>query len=1000
MLPLNPRLLLWIFVASGFAGLVYQSIWTQYLGLILGHSAYAQVLVLALFMGGMALGAWLVSRKSEWLKKPLMLYALIELIIGIFGVGFHGYYRIVSDWSYTSFFPMLSSGLLLEVGRWVVAGALIFPQCVLLGATFPLMSAGYIRCRPDASGRILAGLYFSNSLGAAIGALTATYVLLPALGLPGTVLTAGVINVFVAIAVWPFAKLEQPQFVAKDEFSESAATAPAFILWAAAITGASSFIYEIVWVRMLSMVLGSTIHAFELMLAAFIAGIAFGGLWLSGRADRLRSPQTTASWAQIAKGAAALSTLFLYNYSFEWVAWLLQILNRSADSGYTVYNIASAAISMVIMFPAAFFAGMTLPLFTLILLRRGMGEKAIGKVYAVNTLGAIIGVVIAIYWCIPFLGLRISLWGAAATDILLGLALLATVQRASLGSKVRKYRNAIFASSLVVLMVSVMASQFDTSLMSSGVFRYGSTNNRDREVVYYKDGRTASVSLLKFPERKIQVIATNGKPDAGIGFDGKIASDEMTMVSAAVLPMLYKPDVKSIGIIGFGSGMSTHFALGNPGVESVDTIEIEPAMVEAARFFGGKVERAYNDPRSHIIIDDAKSYFSTTRKKYDVIMSEPSNPWVSGVATLFTEEFYRFIPQHLNEDGLFVQWVQLYEITPELITSVAKSLLPHFADVHLFQGDESDLIIVASPHRQLPRLEKLAIPKEWPAAFRQELALRGVRTDKDISAIYVGNKAMLQGFVDLHFTVPSNSDFFPILQLEAPKARFKMSRVEFFTDIKTASWAVFEAMTGVEAMPLDYSIPTEINSSFLTFLSKAQGVKARLLEESPPKQVKEELSFWEMLLVDDFREAGKECRFNEGDNDKNLRGLTYLVRQTGPYFRAEDLQGLWVKPAWISCAVKNPLMKDYLGFIEASALRKHEEILALGEKLLDNEAVFENKDAVGYILGSMELATYVLGVSEKALDLEKTYRDRVSPNPIRLFITQMAMNKENEKQGH
>jgi predicted membrane-bound spermidine synthase len=994
--------LLWIFIASGFAGLIYQSIWAQYLGLILGHSAYAQVLVLALFMGGMALGAWLVSCRSELLQKPLMLYAAIEFVIGIFGIGFHTYYTGVSAWSYGSFFPMLSSGLPLEIGRWGIASALIFPQCVLLGATFPLMSAGYIRWRPDASGRGLAGLYFTNSIGAAVGVLASTYVFLPMVGLPGTVLTAGIINVLVAILIYPLAKLEQPRIIVQKKLVENAEekAAPNFILWAAAITGATSFVYEIVWIRMLSMALGSTIHAFELMLAAFIAGIAFGGWWLRGRADKLLSSQRAAGWAQILKGAAALITLFIYNVSFYWVAWILQVLNRNVDSAYSLYNFTSAAISMAVMFPAAFFAGMTLPLFTLTLLRKNIGEKAIGRVYAVNTLGAIVGVVLTIYWLIPLLGLRLSLWSAAAVDVVLGLALLGVVWREK-KSGIRKI--AFVAIGCVsVLLFSVFATKFNLALMSSGVFRHGLLNSDENTVIYHEDGRTATVAINSLMRGKVLNIVTNGKPDASIGMEDQIALDEMTMVSAAVVPMLYRPDAKSVGIIGFGSGMSTHFVLGNPDVREVDTVEIEPAMIRAARHFGDKVERAYTDKRSYIIIDDAKSYFSTNRKKYDIIMSEPSNPWISGVAALFSEEFYQFVPEHLTEDGLFVQWIQLYEITPELVASVAKALLPYFSDIHLFQGDESDLIIVASPKQMLPKVGELAFPEIWPQAFRQEMALRGLQEDTDISTLYLGDKEILEAFVGMFPSVPSNSDYFPILQLEAPKARFKALGTTFFADVKNANWPLLEVLTRLDTPPLDYTgKPDKLRSGYLMARMKAKEIRKRLLDEPATKENKlEVLTFLEKLLVDHLKTLEKNCHFNESDS-KGINTLTQMARYTIPFLRVEDLDDLWINPTWMSCKLRDATIKEYLDFIAASAKRDYRNVLALGNGLLKNENFHTDKDIMGYILGGTELAAFALGDMAKVMELENLHAKNANPDNVRLMLVSAARNRQkaNERES-
>jgi len=195
-----------LFAISGFAGLIYESIWTQYLGLFLGHAAYAQSFVLVLFMGGMALGAWLASRRTERLARPLAVYAAIELLIGVLGVAFDPLYRMLTEAAYSHLFPLLGAGAGIDLTRYFIAALLIGAQCVLLGSTFPLMSAGYLRLVPTSGGRVLAGLYFSNSFGAALGALIATFLLLPLVGLPGAIMTGGSLSIVVALAVWPMGR--------------------------------------------------------------------------------------------------------------------------------------------------------------------------------------------------------------------------------------------------------------------------------------------------------------------------------------------------------------------------------------------------------------------------------------------------------------------------------------------------------------------------------------------------------------------------------------------------------------------------------------------------------------------------------------------------------------------------------------------------------------------------------------------------------------------------
>lgn len=234
------------------------------------------------------------------------------------------------------------------------------------------------------------------------------------------------INFRLALLVYPFSRREESEHGSAPPATSTAAPVlppPILILLVAGLTGAASFVYEITWIRVLSLALETTIQAFELMLAAFILGIAMGGLWLKNRADQLGSPLLTAGWVQVWMAIAALASMFVYANSFEWVGWLMRVINRSAE-GYGLFNLASAIIALLVMFPAAFFAGMTLPLLTLALLRQGHGGKAISQAYAFNTVGAIVGVLATVHLLIPLLGLKYALLTAPVVDIGLGLALL------------------------------------------------------------------------------------------------------------------------------------------------------------------------------------------------------------------------------------------------------------------------------------------------------------------------------------------------------------------------------------------------------------------------------------------------------------------------------------------------------------------------------------------------------------------------------------------------
>lgn len=984
-------LLLWVFVLSGFSGLIYQSIWTQYLGLFLGHSSYAQSLVLLLFMGGMAAGAWLVSRRSVSLKRPLLAYAVIELVIGLLGLVFDPLFQGVTQWAYTSVFPAMGGSGVNWV-RWGMATLLVLPQCVLLGATFPLMSAGFMRLQPHAEGRVLAGLYFSNSIGAAVGALASTYLLLPWVGLPGTILSAGLLNILIAIAVYPLSKTERESAIVETPASVDGGRGPLFILIVAGLTGASSFVYEITWVRMLSLALGTTIHAFELMLASFIAGIAFGGLWLRSRADRLASPLAMAGWVQVWMGLAALASMFVYANSFEWVGWLMRVIVHSAD-GYGLYNVASGVISLLVMFPAAFFAGMTLPLLTLALLRQGQGEKAIGQVYAFNTLGAIVGVLLTVHVLLPLLGLKLALATAAGVDLLLGVVLLRRYSPPS-DAPVPAFSKALVLSA-VGLVGALLFVRFDPLMLTSSVYRHGRVSlAQDAKMLYLKDGKTATVAVYEVPARDgtegtVRSIATNGKVDAGMTstFAQTPAADESTMVMLAAVPMAMKDHYDRIGVIGFGSGMTTHTLMGSGRIGRVDTVEIEPAMVEGARQFGGRVQRAFADPRSHIVIDDAKSYFSSSPAHYDLIISEPSNPWMGGTASLFSKEFYAFVPRQLNEDGLFVQWLQLYEIDAELVSSVLNGMLANFNDVHAYLANESDLVLVASPRGKVPRLEGRVFADPL---LKADLARVGVHGLRDMQDSFVMDKRALSAYA-AQYPSRANSDFFPLLQLKAPESRFRGASVVEFGAFATAPWPVArylghvparsgEPVGKVDGLPLDLVRKTQA----------AQELRAVLLGNA--NSGKAAANAGERLNAEVLRSRGMSCTL-DGDPENSASLIASVAMETVPYLDSGSQSELWARPSWASCVPNDPLVRDVLAVVGGASQDQHEAVIEAGTRILEGpqaKTVFANPLVSYYVVGAMQYAAFVSNRPDLSRQMRERYDPQLQPlvrnsSPLRIL---------------
>ncbi|GHT90080.1 hypothetical protein FACS1894101_2040 [Betaproteobacteria bacterium] len=975
------RILLTIFVLSGFAGLIYQSVWSQYLGLTLGHAAYAQTLVLSIFMGGMAVGAWFISRRTMGWKKLVKGYALVELLIGVVGLLFQSVFQTYTQVSQESILPLLDNATLAHAYQWITAALLILPQSLLLGATFPLLSAGYLRVSPQQDGEILGGLYFTNSLGAALGALAATFLLLPALGLPGTVMTAGGLNIVVGVAAWLVSAWMQ-EGRQPESAGQSAAVSPVanhnppqteairklsrIMLAATALSGATSFVYELGWVRMLNQALGSSIHSFELMLTAFILGLAFGGLWIRRRSRNISDPICYVGYAQVLMGVAALLSIPVFAQSFHWVGWMMEGLAKT-DNGYTLFELGTAIISLSVMFPAAFFAGMTLPLFTMALLRAGADERAIGRIYAANTLGSILGVIIMVHVLIPVMGVKLGLMLAAMTDVLLGLYLLRILSPA----RATPGLITAVASMFVALGISVQLGQLDPNVQASGVFRTGKVRlHEDVTVPFLKDGKTATVAIRSLGDSLS--IVTNGKSDAVMTpINRPPAVDEITMLMLGAMPLIAHPAPKEIALIGWGSGLSTHTVLGSSVPQNVDTIEIEQVMYDAAKLFGQRVERAYHDPRSHVRIDDARTFFSTGGRQYDAIVSEPSNPWVSGVANLFTVEFYQFLKKHLKEDGVLVQWLHVYEISDSLVATMLSALVSEFPNAEIYAINDGDLLILA------PKTELVRPFSDTPwreAGLAAELRRVGLGNMDEITLRRIGGGEVIRQYARL-FDAPIHSDYYPNVSLNAPRDRFQNQTASFLSSLVSNGLPVLDI--------LDCRVPSGAKSqnagvplsTFSTRRFQALQVTEAIRQGRVGVELKRNMALNTQAIGYALTTVQQTVSLDTPAQIQDWSAaLSVLAENSIGALPAEDLQDIWKPaPAWLPAKVsRTPLAAALLRGYAAAAARdvaamqkEAEAVLAMPEA--DNLAP-ETRE---HLLVIAMLGALGKGDSQKAIAIDQ-----------------------------
>jgi spermidine synthase len=365
----------------------------------------------------------------------------------------------------------------------------------------------------------------------------------------------------------------------------------------------------------------------------------------------------------------------------------------------------------------------------------------------------------------------------ALLDMAVGVVLLFSLARSSAG--VRPLALAALAGWVIVAAGCALSPAFDRSLLLSGVYRYGAVPARgSREILYYRDGRTATVSAERIKATGETFIATNGKSDGALpaywfkACDDTaprlpLRADAATFTLSALIALAHRPEARTAAVIGQGTGMSGHLLLGSPGLKDLYTIEIEPEMIRASRAFYPANRRVFDDPRSHYVVDDAKSYFAAAGRRYDLIFSEPSQPWVSGVAGLFTEEFYGQVARYLEPDGVFAQWIHLYDIDDRLVLTVLAALQRQFRDYEVFMPTVTDMLVVATNAGAVPR-------PDWSVfqlpGIAKDLCHQILFTAEALEATRLGNRTSLGPLVEAHPQV--NSDFLPLLDLGAERARF------------------------------------------------------------------------------------------------------------------------------------------------------------------------------------------------------------------------------------
>lgn len=668
------RALLYLFFfLSGAAGLLYEVAWIRQAGTVIGNTTYAIGTVVGVYMGGLALGAWIGGRWADRRSgaRLLLLYGLLELGIALSALLVAPLFRL-SEPLFAGLWRSLgeTSAVFLLLRVLLVGLALAVPT-TLMGATLPVLARYFTT---SSAARAAGGAYAVNTFGGVLGTLAAGFFLVPAYGLQATSYVAAALNLTIGVA-----SLLTSRGRGGEALPEPSGAPPErSALWIAAGSGFAALILQAAWTRSLTLALGSTVHAFTLILASFILGLALGSATAS--AIRWKSPAIALAGVQGGIGLAAIVLLPILG------DLPLSFTPRLGDENLLARQFG--LIAAVVLFPSMLM-GAVFPL-TLSLAKGDAVGRAVGAVYTSNTLGCIAGSLAASFVFVPLLGVSNAIKAAATVSLALSAALLP--------------RRWIAAPAAVALLAWAFVPRWDTKVLASGAFLYGAADQRG--------ARAQEVDVRSYLERDTELLAehwdayglvtvhrqrsgivtmrVNGKADASTG-----PGDRPNMLFTGHLPLLHHPNPKRAILVGLGGGVTLEAMRRHP-LEQIDCVEISAAVVKGAAHFQEAVD-SLRDPRVRLVVGDGRSLIAYGAEPVDVIVSQPSNLWVSGMAGLFTRDFFEQAAARLGERGVFGQWIHAYRLAPEDFKQVLRTfyaVFPHGALWEVFPG--ADYVLVGS----------------------------------------------------------------------------------------------------------------------------------------------------------------------------------------------------------------------------------------------------------------------------------------------------------------
>ncbi len=824
------RVALFMLVAlSGAAGLIYEIVWMREFTLVLGASTYAVTIVLAVFMGGLGLGAWLLGKRADRYsaRQLLRLYVMLEIGLALYALGFPLLIlagQSIYVWVYQAWQPGL---LIANALRFVLASAVLVVPAVLMGGTLPVLTRVLVRAESRVS-LTVSWLYGMNTLGAFAGTLSAGYALVPYLGMRRATLAAAAANLLVAAGVWMLCRARSSS--TRPEQTAGAVATPSgtearpglveqAVILVLAISGFASMLYEVAWTRTLTLIVGTTTYSFTTMLATFLLGIGLGSLLFPWLRRRTGAVQLLAA-LQYTAALSALATIPL----LERLPLVYLSLQSAASTAWLGTQLVRFSLAAMVMLLPTIALGATFPAVIAVLVGNvDTSGRRFGMAYGLNTLGSVLGAALGGLLFVPLIGLQVTIVLGAILNFVAGsLAAAVSVNQPAWR------RLAIAASGTMAMLLALLFLRpWSPWIMSSGVYvyadRYQQVARRAEaalgdqaprrwelwrmameqyKLLYYRHGPTATVAVM---ERRdgVRFLSIDGKTDAS----SATTHDMKTQVMLAQLPLLFHPRPDRVFVVGLGSGVTAGSALTHP-LGSLECAELSTAVIEASHYFGEFNHRPLNDPRLTLMRRDARNALLTSRQRYDVVISQPSNPWIGGQSSLFSLQWYQLVRDRLNRGGVFSQWLPAYHMSPRDLRILLNTLRRVFPHVTVWtSGAKGDVILLACKDRPL-KIDLASFHRKLAsAAVREDIARLGLNPHAVPLRCFVMSERELQDFLQQRDARRElNTDDLLLTEFSTPEQLARAEVVKHFTapaSPQRCLQSLLPLLTGLDAGAVD-----------------------------------------------------------------------------------------------------------------------------------------------------------------------------------------------------